>query len=603
MPVTVRRWVLSLVAGAILVLMLAPTALAETRQVPYSEFLGHIKQGLVAEATIAGKALQAVYHDGSIGLVYLPEAVGSLPSMMIQYGVKVSFEEAQRGGLGDLLVRLIPPFLILAAVLWFSRQQTERGTRGLLSVEQSPARLYRPGADRVTMRDVAGMEEVKEELQEVVDFLRDGERYRALGARIPRGILLSGPPGTGKTLLARAVAGEAGVPFLTISGSDFVEMYAGTGAARVRALFEKGRKHAPCIIFVDEIDAVARQRGVSMGGGSEERDQTINQLLVEMDGFTSGEGIIVMAATNRLDILDPAILRPGRFDRQIVIHPPDREGREAILAVHARKKPLRDDLSLAQVAAMTTGFTGAELANLLNEAALLAARGRKQQISMDEVTQAYERVVTGGPARKRAMSEEGRLRIACHEAGHALLGRWLEGPQHVLKISIVPRGQALGYVMYQPGEDRHLLGRQEALQRLACLLAGRAAEEVAFGEGSSGAADDLERATAMARSMVAEWGMHPAIGPMRTAAFRHEETLSEQTQRAVDEAVRSLVTEGYQRARALLGENRATLMRVAGALMEREAMEGADLERILAEESPSPPDMAAAAAESPESGD
>lgn len=583
MPATARVWALSLLAGAIFLLALASTALAETRQVPYSEFLGHIKQGQVVEASVAGRALRAVYQDGSIGLVHLPESSDGLPSMMIQYGVAVTFDLAESGGPGSFLFRLVPPFLILGGILWWSRQGTGRGARGILSVEQSPARLYQPGTDRVTMHDVAGMEEVKEELQEVVDFLRDADRYQALGARIPRGILLSGPPGTGKTLLARAVAGEAGVPFLTMSGSDFVEMYAGVGAARVRALFEKARQHAPCIVFIDEIDAVARQRGGGLGGGGEERDQTINQLLVEMDGFTTTEGIIIMAATNRLDILDPAVLRPGRFDRQILVHAPDRQGRAAILAVHARHKPLSPELSLERVAAMTTGFTGADLANLLNEAALLAARWRKRLIGMTEVTQAYERVVTGGPARNRVISRESRLRIAYHEAGHALMGRWLEGPEHVVKISIVPRGRAMGYVMYHPGEDRHLLGREEMLRRLACLLAGRAAEEIALGEGSSGAGDDLDRATAMARAMVAEWGMHPAIGPMRTEESRRS-ALSDRTQRAVDEAVRALVTEGYEQAFALLSANRDALERLTAALVERETLEGTDLERLLADE-------------------
>ncbi|MFZ5813813.1 MAG: ATP-dependent zinc metalloprotease FtsH [Bacillota bacterium] len=577
MPAILRNGVLAALAGLIWLLLAAP-AMAESRPVAYSEFLSHVQQGRVAAVAISGQSLRATYQDGSVGLVTLPPGSRNLPALLIQYGAKVEFLPAPAAGAGSLLLRLLPPALIIGVILWLSRQGAGRGS-GLLSVEQSPARLYRPGSDRVTMRDVAGMDEVKEELQEVVDFLRDASRYRALGARIPKGILLSGPPGTGKTLLARAVAGEAGVPFLSISGSDFVEMYAGVGAARVRSLFEKARQNAPCIVFVDEIDAVARQRGAGLGGGAEERDQTINQLLVEMDGFTPTEGIIVMAATNRIDILDGAVLRPGRFDRQILVDPPDRQGRREILSVHARNKPLGPDVSLDRVASLTTGFTGADLANLLNEAALLAARQQKRQIGMAELTQAFERVVTGGPARHRLMSEEGRRRIAYHEAGHALVGRWLEGPDHVVKMTITPRGRALGYVMYQPGEDRHLHTRQEMLNRLAGLLAGRAAEEIALGEGSTGAADDLERATAMARAMVTQWGMHPAVGPVRT-----QEASAEQTQRQVDAAVRALVSEAHRRAHELLGGNREALERVAAALMERESMEGAELEELLSGE-------------------
>lgn len=581
MPVFTRRWAISVLTVVLGLLVLASTALAAPRQVPYSEFLGDVQRGLVAEVLIADQSLQAVYVDGSVGLVNLPESSGNLPAMLIQYGAKVDFAESRGAGLGSLLIRLLPPFVILAGILWISRREVGGSTRGVLSMEQSPARLYRPGADPVTLRDVAGLDEVKEELQEVVDFLRNGSRYRALGARIPRGILLSGPPGTGKTLLARAVAGEAGVPFLSVSGSDFVEMYAGVGAARVRALFEKARQYAPCIVFVDEIDAVARQRGVSVGGGAEERDQTINQLLVEMDGFTPTEGIIVMAATNRIDILDAAILRPGRFDRQILVDPPDRVGRQEILGIHARNKPLAPDVSLERVATITPGFTGADLANLLNEAALLAARQQKRQITMAEITQAYERVVTGGPARQRVIAAPGRLRIAYHEAGHALVGRLLEGPEYVVKISIIPRGRALGYVMHSPGEDRNMYSRTELMGRLSALLAGRVAEELSFGEGSSGAADDLERVTAMARAMVTEWGMHPAFGPVRAAPSTGADPVGEQTRRAVDEAVKALVAEAYAKAVALLTEHREALDRVAGALLAQETLDGPDLERLL----------------------
>ncbi len=418
----------------------------------------------------------------------------------------------------------------------------------------------------------------------MIDFLREPNRYRSLGARIPRGILLSGPPGTGKTLLARAVAGEAGVVFLSIAGSEFVELYAGVGASRVRGVFERARRHAPCILFIDEIDAVARQRSGGTSGGAEERDQTINQLLVEMDGFTPSDGIIVMAATNRIDVLDSAVLRPGRFDRQILVDPPDRSGRLAILRVHSRGKPLGPDVHLERAAAITTGFTGADLANLLNEAALLAARRHAPWIEMADLTQAYERVVTGGPARQRQSSPEERMRIAYHEAGHALVSRKLDSPERLVKVSIIPRGRAMGYVVYQPGEDQHLHSRHQLLDRLAGLLAGRAAEEVVLGEGSSGAADDLERATAVARSMVTELGMSPSIGPVRTAGPNGQPEgtqAGESTQRQVDQAVRRLVTEGYQRAVEILRGERDSLERLAEALLEAETLDGDAVERIL----------------------
>ena len=559
-------------------------AQAETQPVTisYSRFLADLSHGRVAEAVIAEASLRTRYHDGTIGVVTLPPGSGYLPNRLVQHGVTVRFATPDASSFAGILIRLMPPLLVLMVIIYMSRREADQGSRGVLSVEQSPAQIYRPGSAPVTMGDVAGMDEVKEELQEVIDFLRDPNRYRSLGARIPRGILLWGPPGTGKTLLARAVAGEAGVVFLSIAGSEFVELYAGVGASRVRSVFERARKFAPCILFVDEIDAVAKQRQGGSGGGLEERDQTLNQLLVEMDGFTPSEGVIVMAATNRIDVLDSAVLRPGRFDRQIVVDPPDRAGRLAILRVHSRGKPLGRDVDLERIAAVTTGFTGADLANLLNEAALLAARSHAPWIDMADLLQAYERVVTGGPARRRQSSPEALRRIAYHEAGHALVGRRLEGPGRIVKVSIVPRGRAMGYVMQEPGEDQHLHSRRELLNRLAGLLAGRAAEELALGEGSSGAADDLERATAIARSMVAEWGMSPAIGPVRTAGPASEAAPAcEATQRRVDQAVQQLVTEGYRRAQAILAAERESLERLANLLLERESLDGTQVERLL----------------------
>ncbi|HYF80887.1 MAG TPA: ATP-dependent zinc metalloprotease FtsH, partial [Symbiobacteriaceae bacterium] len=483
------------------------------------------------------------------------------------------------------------PIAVVGGIIWLmnGQQNSSGGAGQVFSFGQSRARLYAPGEKPVTMRDVAGIPEAKEELWEVVDFLRSPDRYRELGARIPKGVMLYGPPGTGKTLLARAVAGEAGVPFFSISGSDFVEIFAGVGASRVRDLFVKARKYAPCIIFVDEIDAVGRQRGVSMSGGSDEREQTLNQLLVEMDGFDTAEHIIVMAATNRLDILDGALLRPGRFDRQISVDPPDRLGRKEILQVHALGKPLAADVDLDRIAAMTTGFTGADLANLLNEAALLSARRRHQAIGMGEIRQAYERVVTGGPAQRKTLAPDEKVRIAYHEAGHAVVSRQLTYVDPIEKVTIVPRGRALGYVMYQPQEDKNLHTRTEITDRIVSLLGGRAAEEALLGEVSTGAADDLERATALARRMVTDLGMSPELGPVKLKldpapvfGSMGAPPVSDRTAVVIDEVVRQLVTEAYAKALALVREKRLELDRVANALLEQESLDGHEVESLLA---------------------
>lgn len=474
------------------------------------------------------------------------------------------------------MVRLAPFLLVLC--LLYMRYRYERGAGRTLHTEEGVARLYQPTESRVTLIDVAGMPEVKEELAEVIDFLRNPARYRAMGARIPRGVLLTGPPGTGKTLLARAVAGEAGVPFFTAAGSEFVEVYAGVGASRVRDLFSQVRSQAPAILFIDEIDAVARQRGRQQHGGTEERDQTLNQLLVEMDGFTSGDDLIVMAASNRPDVLDAALLRPGRFDRQIAVGHPDRLERTEILTVHARGKALAPDVSLERLAAITSGFTGAELANLLNEAALLAARHHRPRIAMAEVTAALERVAAGGPARRCRPGLAERRRIAIHEAGHALVSHDLLGAQRLVKVSIIPRGRALGYVWVEQPDDRWLPGREELLDQVACMLAGRAAEELETGEVSSGAADDLERATALVRQMAAEWGMSAALGPICLSPD------SEKARLAVDLAARELMDQADQRARRVLQQRRSALRRTASALLEQETLEGARLAELLQNE-------------------
>jgi len=552
----------------------------QTASVPYSQFVRDVQTRQVVSVRITGDELEAVYRDGTRAAVTLPPGDVRLQSLLLQYGVQVEYSQPADPTLLRTLVRLAPPLLALGAILWLSRREMGRGG-GILFVERSPARLYHPGGDAVTMRDVAGLDEVKAELQEVVDFLREPERYAVLGARIPRGILLSGPPGTGKTLLARAVAGEAGVAFLSASGSDFVELFAGTGAARVRALFERARKLAPCIVFIDEIDALARRRGVIPGGGAEEREQTLNQLLVEMDGFHTTDGVIVMAATNRPDVLDPAILRPGRFDRQLTVDPPDRKGREAILAVHARSKPLSPSVALAELARLTPGFTGADLANLLNEAALLAVREGRREIGWEQVIRALERVASGGPTRRVGYSRADRLRVAYHEAGHALAGICLRGPGQLVRVTVLPHGRSYGHTLFRDAEEeRHLHTRQDAMDRLTELLAGRAAEELILGEPQAGAADDLERATELARLMVTRWGMHPDIGPLRVGQAEQEP--GEESLRAADRAMRSLMDEALARARGLLAARRQALERVAAALLEQERLEGPAVEALVA---------------------
>jgi len=565
-----------------------PAAAQEVREVPYSQFVRDVQARQVEYARITGQRLEAEYKDGSRAAVTLHPAEARLPTLLIQYGVRVEY--ARPGAPAPLrtAVRWVPALLVFGSILWMVTRRPEGSTGRLLSVQQSPARLYHPGEGGVTLQDVAGLDEVKAELQEVIDFLREPERYTAMGARIPRGILLSGPPGTGKTLLARALAGEAGVPFLSASGSDFVEVFAGTGAARVRSLFARARQSAPCIVFIDEIDALARRRGVSVSGGAEEREQTLNQLLVEMDGFESGDGVIVIAATNRPDVLDPAVLRPGRFDRRLTVDPPDRKGREQILAVHARAKRLSQNVALAEVARLTPGFTGADLANLLNEAALLAVRAGQQEIGWPQVAMALERVTSGGPPRRIRWAPADRIRVAYHEAGHALVGICLRGRGRLVRVSLLPHGRSLGHTLFRDGEEeRYLLGRRDMLDRLTELMAGRAAEELALGEPSAGAADDLERATRLAREMVTRWGMDPDIGPLR---LEHE-VEGEESQRQADRAMQALVTEAGRAARSLLEARRPDLERLAAALLERERMEGAEVEALLELTSGENPDI------------
>src|SRR5258706_6008592 len=501
-------------------------------------------------------------------------------------------EEPSNSYMWGALYYLLPFVLIFGFWIFMLRQMQSGGNKAL-SFGKSRAKLLSNQQKRVTFKDVAGVEEAKEELQEIIEFLKEPQKFQKLGGRIPKGVLMMGPPGTGKTLLARAIAGEAGVPFFSISGSDFVEMFVGVGASRVRDLFEQGKKHAPCIIFIDEIDAVGRHRGAGLGGGHDEREQTLNQLLVEMDGFESNEGVIIIAATNRPDVLDPAILRPGRFDRRITVPRPDIRGREGILAVHTKKVPLSGDVDLNILAAGTPGFVGADLENLVNEAALLAARQDKEAVTMEDFELAKDKVLMGTERRSMVMSEEERRTAAWHEAGHTLVGKLVEGNDAVHKVSIIPRGAALGVTMFLPTEDRHLMTSGQTKARIAMALGGRVAEEIVFNEITTGAQDDIKRATRLARAMVCELGMTKRLGPVAYGANEESgflgremtsrrEDYSETTATEIDQEVRSIVDEQYAIASKVLSANRDTLDALATALLERETLDAQEIEAVLA---------------------
>ena len=483
------------------------------------------------------------------------------------------------------------PFLLLIVFWLFLMRQMQGGGNRAFNFGKSKAKLLEGNRPKVTFADVAGCEEAKQELQEIVEFLRDPKKFQRLGGRIPKGALLLGQPGTGKTLLARAVAGEASVSFFSMSGSDFVEMFVGVGASRVRDLFEQGKKNAPCIVFIDEIDAVGRHRGAGLGGGHDEREQTLNQLLVEMDGFESNDGVILIAATNRPDILDPALLRPGRFDRQVVVDRPDREGRELILAVHAKGKPLADDIDLAVLARETPGFTGADLANLINEGALLAARHDKESISMVELEEAIERVVAGPERKSRVMSDDEKNITAYHEGGHALVGFALPKSDPVHKVTIIPRGRAGGYTKSLPIEDRYYMRRSELVDQLAMMLGGRTAEEIVFGDPSTGASDDIEKATMVARKMVMEYGMSDRLGPMAYGKpdaevflgrdYNRQQDYSDEVASMIDDEVRALITQAHEEAREILTVHRDALDRLVEQLLDVETVDGKALETIF----------------------
>jgi cell division protease FtsH len=603
--------------GAIVLLVLlvwlkSPSLFSRSKSHDLGWFQDQLEQGRVKTVTILDKdhVVKGELRDGEEYEVAFPAdytgelvktlaeyrslASSSNPEVAAKYAAYADLEvktDSQKGF--DILGMIIGilPFLLLLVAFFFLLERTQGGSSKIMSFGKSRAKVISGDHPKVTFADVAGLDEAVEELEEIREFLQSPAKFQSLGAKIPKGVLLYGPPGTGKTLLAKAVAGEAGVPFFSISGSDFVEMFVGVGASRVRDLFEQAKESAPAIVFIDEIDAVGRHRGAGLGGGHDEREQTLNQLLVEMDGFDTRAGVILIAATNRPDILDPALLRPGRFDRQVVVDRPDLKGREGILKVHTREKPLHPEVSLEVLARRTPGFTGADLANMVNEAALLAARHGKKNIDMAELEEAIDRVVAGPEKKTRLISEREKEIIAYHEAGHALVAHTLPDADPVHKISIIPRGRALGYTLTLPLEDRYLVTRSELVSELAMLLGGRVAEEMVFGEITTGDQNDIERATKIARQMVCEYGMSDRLGPLTLGQKQGEVFLgrdfattpdySDQVAYEIDQEVRRLVDDAYAQARSILTEKMERLKRIASALMENETLEKEELEALL----------------------
>ncbi|MFQ5802470.1 MAG: ATP-dependent zinc metalloprotease FtsH [Candidatus Methylomirabilales bacterium] len=559
------------------------------KELIFSEFIEHVDKGEVTEVTLKGSDIQGRLTDGTLFRTYAPEDPELVPSLRKQ-GVRIAAKPTEQSPWWNVLLSWLPMLLFIGVWIFFMRQMQGGGTKAL-SFGKARARLLTEKQNRVTFADVAGVEEAKVELQEIIEFLRDPQKFQKLGGRIPKGVLLMGPPGTGKTLLARAIAGEANVPFFTISGSDFVEMFVGVGASRVRDLFEQGKKHAPCIIFMDEIDAVGRHRGAGLGGGHDEREQTLNQLLVEMDGFESNDGVILIAATNRPDVLDPALLRPGRFDRQVIVARPDIRGREEILKVHIKKIPLDDDVDLAVLARGTPGFSGADLANLVNEAALLAARDNKKSVQMKDFESSKDKVLMGVERKSLILSEEERRATAYHEAGHALVAKLIPGSDPIHKVTIIPRGRALGVTQQLPMDEKHNYHREYLMNNIAILMGGRVAEELVLDQISTGAGNDLERATELARKMVCEWGMSEKMGPLTFGKkeemiflgreIAQHQDYSEETAQEIDKEVRHFVMEAYERARELVKSRIEVLHGLASALLEREVLDGPDIDVII----------------------
>ena len=567
---------------------------AQATALGYSDFTEKVTAGDVDKVVIVRNNIRGTLKDGTEFTTIAPDAPSNdrdLYTRLSEKGVTISAENPPEPPWWQTLLTSLIPIALLIGFWFFIMQQSQMGGGRMMNFGKSRVRLMVSDKKKVTFADVAGADEAKQELEEVVEFLKTPDKFNELGARIPKGVLLFGPPGTGKTLLAKAVAGEAGVQFFTISGSDFVEMFVGVGASRVRDLFEQAKKAAPCIVFIDEIDAVGRQRGAGLGGGHDEREQTLNQLLVEMDGFASNEGIIIIAATNRPDVLDPALLRPGRFDRQIVVDKPDVRGREAILKVHTKGKPVADDVDLDVLARRTPGFTGADLSNLVNEAALLAARRDKKKITMAEMEEAIERVLAGPERKSHVMTDEEKRLTAYHEGGHTLVGLLLEHADPVHKVTIIPRGRAGGYMLSLPKEDRSYRTRSELIDRIKVALGGRVAEEVVLGEISTGASSDIQQATRIIRSMIMEYGMSDAIGPIAYGEENHqvflgrdlnrERNYSEEIAGEIDREVRRYIEEAYEACRTIIVENRDKLDLIAKELLERETLSAAELEELM----------------------
>ncbi len=575
------------------------TRQATQKAMEYSQFIEEVKQGRIAKVTIEGRVLKGLKTTGERFTTYSPSDPW-LVSDLLKNGVIIEAKPEEEPSLiMNIFVSWFPMLLLIGVWIFFMRQMQGGGRGGAFSFGKSRARMLDESNNTVTFADVAGCEEAKEEVAELVEFLRDPSKFQKLGGRIPRGVLMLGNPGTGKTLLAKAIAGEAKVPFFSISGSDFVEMFVGVGAARVRDMFEQAKKHAPCIVFIDEIDAVGRQRGAGLGGGNDEREQTLNQLLVEMDGFETNSGVIVIAATNRPDVLDPALLRPGRFDRQVVVPLPDIRGRELILQVHMRKVPIGPDVKADIIARGTPGFSGADLANLVNEAALFAARANKRLVDMDDFERAKDKVIMGAERRSLVMPEHERRNTAYHESGHAVCAKLLTRTDPVHKVTIIPRGRALGVTMQLPEQDRYSMDREMILQNIAVLFGGRIAEEIFMGQMTTGASNDFERATELARNMVTRWGMSDSMGPMVYGENEGEvflgrsvtvhKNVSETTMQKVDAEIRRIVDQQYALARKLIEDHRDKVEAMAKALLEWETLDSDQINDIMEGRPPRPP--------------
>ena len=601
LPVKLILWLFVI---AVIFFMVTRFSTGSVSTVPYYQFVQEVRRGDVESAQFDAETINFQTKTGSKYRTDSPETDNSmLITLLDSKGVKYSAQPRERlGFLGQLFLQAFPVLLFLGLFWYLMRQMQGGGSgRGAMSFGKSRARLLGEDQVNVTFADVAGVDEAKQEVVEIVDFLKDPGKFQKLGGKIPKGVLMVGSPGTGKTLLARAIAGEAKVPFFTISGSDFVEMFVGVGASRVRDMFEQAKKHAPCIIFIDEIDAVGRHRGAGLGGGHDEREQTLNQLLVEMDGFEGNEGIIVIAATNRPDVLDPALLRPGRFDRQVVVPLPDVRGREQILKVHMRRVPLAEDVKPSVIARGTPGFSGADLANLVNEAALFAARANQRLVSMDEFERAKDKILMGTERRSMVMSEKEKLNTAYHEAGHAIVGMNLPEHDPLYKVTIIPRGRALGVTFFLPEEDRYSYSKQRLESQITSLFGGRIAEELVFGPDAvtTGASNDIERATALARNMVTKWGLSDRLGPLTYAdesgevflgrSVTQHKQVSDETAHLIDEEVRRVIDTNYKRARGILEVNRDKLDVMAQALMKYETLTEDQLKDILAGREPKPP--------------